>query len=128
MIESTSQPQPDPSASIEPNAKTWAMAAHLSALSAVVGVPFGHVLGPLVVWLIAKDRHPFIDDQGKEALNFQLSMTIYGLAAALLSLVVIGIPILIAIVIVDLVLTIVAAVHASNGETYRYPLTIRLVS
>jgi uncharacterized Tic20 family protein len=119
--------QPALPPAIEAEAKTWAMACHLSALSAVVGLPFGHVLGPLVCWLLRKDRYAFVDDQGKEALNFQLSMTIYGFVATLLSLALIGIPLLIALVIVDLVLVIIAAIRSSEGEAYRYPLTIRFI-
>lgn len=119
--------QPALPPTIEPEAKTWAMACHLSALSAVVGLPFGHVLGPLVCWLLRKDRYAFVDDQGKEALNFQLSMTIYGFVATLLSLALIGIPLLIALVIVDLALVVVATIRSSEGEAYRYPLTIRFI-
>lgn len=122
MIEQTALPP-----AIEPEAKTWAMACHLSALSAVVGLPFGHVLGPLVCWLLRRDRYAFVDDQGKEALNFQLSMTIYGFIATLLSFILIGIPLLIALVVVDLALVIIATVRSNEGEAYRYPMTIRFI-
>ena len=122
MIEPTTSPPP-----IEPEAKTWAMACHLSALTGFIGIPFGHLIGPLVFWLVRKDRYPFVDDQGKESLNFQLSMTIYACIAAVLVLVFVGIPLLAAIVVFDIVMVVIASVHSSRGEAYRYPLTIRLI-
>ena len=68
----------------EKNVTTWAMLCHLSALSTYIGVPFGHIILPLIIWLIKKDASPFIDEQGKESLNFQISMTIYGIIAGIL--------------------------------------------
>ncbi len=109
-------------------ARTWAMLAHLSTLCAFVGVPFGHILGPLIVWLVKKDEFPFVDDQGKEALNFQISLTIYGIVSGILCIVLIGFVFLLVLFIMDLVLTIMAAVAANRGEYYRYPLTIRFIS
>jgi uncharacterized protein len=107
---------------------TWPMLCHLSALVALIGVPFGQILGPLIVWLIKKDQNPEVDQHGKEALNFQISMTIYGLVAGVLMLVLVGFVLLIAVIVVDIVLTIIAAVRASNGEFYRYPFTIRFIN
>lgn len=107
--------------------RLWATFCHLAALLGYIGVPFGNVIGPLVVWLIKRDQLPLVEDQGKESLNFQISMTIYTAAAIILSFVLIGIPILLALLIGNLVLVIVAAIRANNGEAYRYPLTIRFV-
>jgi len=128
------EPAPAPADQGSPPAKgknneeyTWGMACHLSALAAFIGIPFGHILGPLVVWLIKRDQFPFVDAQGKEALNFQISMTIYAIVAFILCFVLIGIPLLIAIGILDLILVIVAAVKASTGQSYRYPLAIRFI-
>jgi uncharacterized protein len=103
------------------------MIAHLSALAGIVagGLIW---LGPLIVYLVKKDEHPFIADQSREALNFNLSVFIYIIASAILIIVVIGIILLPVVAIAWLVLTIIAAVRASNGESYRYPLTIRLVT
>ena len=106
-------------------AKSWAVLCHLSALSGLLTGGLGFLVGPLVIWLVKRNDHPFIDDQGKEALNFQISLFIYIL---LLSCTIIGIPIALALIVADVVLTIVAAVKASNGMVYRYPLTIRLIS
>jgi uncharacterized Tic20 family protein len=118
----------DPStpAAVDANARQWAMIAHLSALAGlVIGLNW---LGPLIVYLVKKDEHPFIADQSREALNFNLSVFIYIIISAILIIVVIGFVLLPVIAIAWLVLTIVAAVRANNGEAYRYPLTLRLVS
>ena len=119
-------PVQQPAAVVVPKgALTWGMLCHLSALAWFL--PFGHVLGPLMVWLLKKEDHPFIDEQGKESLNFQISMTIYGFIAGLSIFIGIGIVLLPVIFIADIGLTIIAAIKASNGEDYRYPLTIRLI-
>jgi uncharacterized Tic20 family protein len=106
-------------------AKTWGMLCHLTALSLFIGIPFGHIIGPLVVWLIKKDEYPFVDEQGKESLNFQLSMTIYAIVSLILCMIVIGFFLAVALVILEFVLVIMASVKASNGESYKYPMTIR---
>ena len=117
--------------------RQWAMFAHLSALvgglltSAAGG--WGTFIGPLVIWLVKKDTMPFVNDQGKEALNFNITVAIICLALVLLSIVTLGIGLIIAIpawVIVGiawLVLTILAAVKANEGVAYRYPQTLRLI-
>lgn len=107
--------------------RTWALAAHLSALSIFAGVPFGNVLGPLVVWLIKKDEMPLVDDQGKEALNFQISMTLYLFAAIVAVVVLVGLVLIPLVLIFGLVMPIVAAIRSYDGEYYRYPLTIRFI-
>lgn len=106
---------------------TWGMLCHLTSLSGYLGVPFGNILGPLIIWLIKKEESSFVDDQGREALNFQISMMIYGIVSAVLILLIIGIFLLIAIWIISLVFTVIAAVKTKDGEVYRYPLTIRFL-
>jgi uncharacterized Tic20 family protein len=108
------------------DARMWAMLAHISTFSGYV-IPFGWLLGPLVVWLIKKEEYPFVDDQGKEALNFQISVFIYAMVCAVLSLVIIGIFMLIGLLIFSIVVTIIAAIKANGGEAYRYPLCIRFI-
>jgi uncharacterized Tic20 family protein len=98
----------------------------LAALAGLV-VPFGTILGPLVVWLLKKNDVPSVDAHGKESLNFQISMLIYAIGSAVLILVFIGFLLLAAVAIADLVCVIIASVKASNGESYRYPLTIRFL-
>ncbi len=106
--------------------RNWAMAAHLSALlGAWVALAF---VGPLVIWLVKREEHPFIALHAKEALNFNISVLIYAAVAFILAFVLIGIPLLVAIGVGWLVLTVVAAVKASGGQPYRYPLTIRFLS
>jgi hypothetical protein len=104
--------------------RTWGMLCHITALTGYF-IPFGNILGPLIVWLVKKEESAFVDDQGKESLNFQLSATIYIIVAGVLSLVLIGIPILIGLLIFHLVVIIIATVRSSEGTHYRYPLTIR---
>ncbi|NMF83005.1 DUF4870 domain-containing protein [Nodosilinea sp. P-1105] len=110
-----------------PESRMWAMIAHLSALAGFV-IPFGNILGPLIVWLVKKDEMSFVNDQGKEALNFNISMTIYMLVSGALIFVLIGIPLLVILGIAWLILVILAAVKANEGTAYRYPLTLRLVN
>jgi uncharacterized Tic20 family protein len=110
---------------LSPDTKMWAMLCHLAALALIVFPLFGNVIGPLVVWILKKEDHPFIDENGKESLNFQISMAIYFCAAVLLVFIAIGILLLPALGIFWLILTVVAAVKANSGETYKYPLTIR---
>src|SRR4051812_28201730 len=83
--------------------RTWAMVAHLSAFSGHF-VPFGHVIGPLLVWLLKRDTSAFVNDQAKEALNAQISVTIYGVVAGILCFFLIGIPMLIGLWVADVVL------------------------
>lgn len=107
--------------------RTWAMLSHLSAFAGFV-IPFGHIIGPLIVWLLKKDEFPFVDEQGKESLNFQISMTIYCIVAAILIIVLIGIALLIGLLIFTLIVVIIASIKASEGESFRYPLSIRFIN
>jgi uncharacterized Tic20 family protein len=106
--------------------RNTAVAAHLSTFAGLV-LPFGSVIGPLAVWLTRRDRDPFIDDAGREALNFGISIAVYGLVALVGALMLVGIPVLMIGVIAWVVLASLAAVKASQGQPYRYPLTMRLV-
>jgi uncharacterized Tic20 family protein len=108
---------------VKRNEHTWGMLCHLAALAGYV-IPLGNIVGPLVVWLIKKDEYPFVDEQGKSSLNFQISMLIYEIVSIILSLILIGFILLIALLIVNLVCVILAAVHANDGKSFRYPLSI----
>lgn len=132
----TYQPAPDPAwlaAKAASDARQWAMFAHLSALVGLVtALPW---LGPLIIYLVKKDDDPFVAEHAKEALNFNISVFIYlivgSIATFVLLIILVGlllIPVLIGIGIAWLVLVIIAAVRASNGQRYRYPLSIRMVS
>ena len=109
-----------------PDDRTWGMLAHLSSLAGFV-VPLGNIVGPLVVWLVKKDRQPFVDDQGKESLNFQILVTIAVIICIALWCLVIGIVLLPIVGILALVFEFIAAVKAYGGEAYRYPVTLRLI-
>lgn len=102
--------------------KTWSLLAHLG------GILFGF-LAPLVVWLVFRGRGPFLDDQAKEALNFQITVAIAYIAAAILAGVSFGVLFFLPGVVwaVSLVFSILAGVAVNKGEWYRYPLTLRLV-
>lgn len=114
---------------------TWSTVGHLSWLAgSLVGLPFA---APLVLWLVMRDRGPFVRHHLTEAVNFQLSLLVYGLAVGVLggvlTLVTVGFfaPVWAllggALVVAGIVLTVLAAVAASRGQWYRYPLTIRFL-
>jgi uncharacterized protein len=109
-----------------PESRQWGMFAHLSALIGFV-IPFGNILGPLIIWQMKKNEMPFVDDQGKEALNFQITTLIAVAVCMLLMVVLIGFLLLPLVGLVWLVFTIIGALKANAGEFYRYPLTIRLI-
>jgi uncharacterized Tic20 family protein len=104
----------------------WAMFCHLSGLAGYV-FPFGNIIAPLVIWILKKEEFPLVNDQGKEAINFQISMTIYIIAAIILIFLIIGIPLLIILGLFDLLMIIIASIKANEGVEYRYPLTIRFL-
>jgi uncharacterized protein len=110
------------------NVRTWCVACHLSALAGFVVPALGHILGPLIVWLVKRGDSPEIDAHGKEALNFQISMLIYNVVAGVLCLLLIGFFLLAVLHILNVVFVIIAALRANEGQMYRYPLTIRLIN
>ncbi|MFA9429726.1 DUF4870 domain-containing protein [Egicoccus sp. AB-alg2] len=126
------QPQPHPSG-LPGDIRGWGIGAHASAYLAFVGLP---IIGPLLVWLL-KREHPFVDHHGKESLNFNLSVALYGVilvvAAFPIGLLTVGIGLIpigllgAALGLLWLILPIVGCIKASNGEGYRYPMTIRFV-
>lgn len=118
----------------ESQARMWNMLCHLSALSALVGVPFGNILGPLIIWQIKKNAFPSVEVHGKAALNFQITVTlaamIAGGSAVLLSFFCVGVllfPLVALIILGGLVCTVIAGIKANNGEAYKYPWSLELV-
>ena len=109
------------------NVRTWCVLAHATALVGFLVPLAGHIVGPLIVWLAKRADSAEIDAHGKDSLNFQLSMLIYNLMAAVLCLVLIGFFILAILHILNIVLVIIASIQASEGKLYRYPLAIRLI-
>ncbi len=126
MNETAGDNQPDPATA--QNARNWATVAHLAAFAGLLLPAFGNVIGPLVVWLLKKDDMPLVDDQGKEAVNFQITMTIGFAICVPLILVFIGIPLMYLLFMYNLVFVIVAAIKANEGVRYRYPFALRLIN
>jgi hypothetical protein len=117
----------------ESQARTWNMLCHLSALAGFI-IPFGNILGPLLVWQIKKNEIPSTNVHGKAALNFQITVVIALLAgmavAILLSFFCVGfllIPVVMLIGLAGLIFAIIAGIKANNGEDYKYPFSLELV-
>jgi uncharacterized Tic20 family protein len=118
---------PAPGAAPTENERTWGMLAHLSALAGVVVWLLGCVLGPLAVYLWRRDNSQFVAEHAREALNFNITVALAALVCLALMVVFVGFILGTALFIGWLVLTLVAAIRASEGERYRYPLSLRLV-
>jgi len=117
-----------PSEELSKDTRMWAMFCHLAGLAGfAVPVILSGIIAPLIVWQIKKDDHPFIDKNGKEALNFQISVGIYALVCIPLCFVCVGMVLLPAVYIFNLVFLLIAGIKANNGESYRYPLCIRFI-
>ena len=107
-------------------ARQWAMFCHFAAFLGM-WFPFGSLIGPLILWQMKRESDPFVDDQGKEALNFQITVAIAWLVCLLLGFVVVGFLLMTVLVIGALNLKINAGIKANKGIAYRYPWTWRLV-
>ncbi len=125
MNEPTPPPYNPPPASVPPT-RAWDVACHLAAFAGYL-TGIGLVAGPLIVWLLKRAEMPSVDAHGKESLNFHLSILIYGLVLTF-GTCFIGWFLVIPLAIFQIVCTILAAIKASEGGFYRYPLTIRLVT
>lgn len=137
--EAVTPPNPPPSDTPSPSGmsiadeRTWALLAHLSTFTAFV-TGIGILAGPLLVWLFKREGSAFVDDQGKEALNFNITVVLVSLALCVFALITFGIGLIVAVPVGFMlflwwfVLTIIAAISANNGTRYRYPLTLRLVT
>ncbi|MEN0048080.1 MAG: DUF4870 domain-containing protein [Bacteroidota bacterium] len=121
--------------------RTWGTAAHLGGFAGGI-LPFGHIIAPLIIWQLKKSESSFVDQNGKSALNFQLSITLYILVICLMiipflffSTTIAGIelPLLLftvgigGVVIVQFILIIMAAIKAAKGEVFHYPFVIKFV-
>jgi len=124
---SSSPSLPPPDISAIANVRTWSAFIHASALLGVLMHFPGHLLPPLILWLIKRDDAPELDAHGKEAVNFQISMLIYNVVAAVFCLVLVGFAFLAILWILNTVFVIIAAIQASDGKFYRYPMTIRFI-
>ena len=107
--------------------RKWAMLCHMTALVGLLGNGVGFLLGPLLVWLLKREDHPYIDEQGKRAVNFQITMLLALLLCLPLVFVLVGIPLMIIIALFMTILPIIGAIKANNGEDFSYPLAIRFL-
>jgi uncharacterized protein len=123
---------------IDSEQRNWAMAAHLCGLLWLAGgtglifIPFGSlvlftILGPLIIWRTKGQTMPFVAEQAKESLNFQITVFLLALACAALVFILVGFVLLWILGLVNLILVIIAAVSVSDGKPYRYPFCLRLV-
>ncbi len=106
--------------------RNWAMLCHLAAFAGYF-FPFGGILGPLICWLSKKDESQWVNFNGKQALNFQLSILLYMVLAVPLCFIIVGIPILIFLGFLEVICIVIASVKASKGEEFRYPLNIPFI-
>lgn len=106
--------------------RNWAMFCHLSTFASVI-IPFGGIIGPLICWSAKRYESDFVDKNGKEALNFQISVLLYILICIPLIFIIIGGILLAAVLIFELVCVIMASIRAARGEVYRYPLSIPFI-
>lgn len=111
------------------------MWCHLSALAGLLGIPFGNVLGPLLIWQIKKSEIPSVEIHGKAAVNFQLTVLIAALVtcagAFVLSFFCIGyllFPLVFAIVIAGMAFAVIAGIKANEGKEYQYPYSLKLIN
>jgi uncharacterized protein len=111
---------------MEKQTRTWAMILHLSQLASLI-VPLAGLIAPIVIWQIKKTELPGIDVHGKIVVNWIISAVIYAVVSVLLIVVVIGFPLLIVVAIVGIVFPIIGGIKASNGEVWKYPLTISFI-
>jgi len=127
----SSEPPPLPPKSHGPNTRQWITLMHLSALAGLVIVGFGHILGPLIIWLLKKNDVPGMDAAGREVLNYHISWSLWfflaGLVALFGSCLIVPIALPVILVICWAVFLIMGAIRASNGESYKFPLTIRFL-
>ena len=106
---------------------TTGIFCHLLGLASFLGIPFGNIVAPLILWILKRADDPFVNVCGKEAVNFQITISLYFTLSAVLIFAMIGILLLPLVVIFHVIYTIVASIKASEGHYYRYPLTIRFI-
>ncbi len=109
-------------------ARTWGMLCHLSALAMFTCIPFANILGPLIVWLVKGKEFAFVQDQGKESMNFQITMVLIGLVLMILGYLIPFIGLLgFVLLFVNVLFVVIAGLQAKQGNAYRYPFAIRLI-
>jgi len=114
---------PAPSA----EARKWAMLCHYAAFAWFLAPMVGNVVGPLVVWQLKRESDPYVDEQGREALNFQLTLSLALMICGVLAWLLIGFPLMLLVSVIGLVLTVIAGIKANEGRPWRYPFCLRFL-
>ncbi len=108
--------------------RNWCVGVHLASFAGILGLAFGSIIGPLIVWLIKRHESPLVDAHGKEALNFQISMSIWTLCCIpFFFLIGFGLILVIILLIIGLINVVLAAIAANEGRFHNYPLKIQFL-
>ena len=107
--------------------RTWGMFAHLSAFAVFIFPVGGNIIAPLIIWLTRRETSAFVEQEAKEALNFNITVALGGIVCGMLTFVGIGVALGLVLFLGWLVMTVVAAVKATEGSGYRYPISVRFV-
>jgi uncharacterized protein len=110
----------------EQQTRQWAMFLHLSQLAGYI-VPIAGLVVPIIIWQVKKTEMPGLDPHGKVVTNWIISGLIYAAVSALLLIVIIGLPLLIALAVIGVIFPVIGGIKASNGEVWQYPLSIRFL-
>ena len=111
----------------EEDQRLWAVFCHLSALSMLIGIPLGNIWVPLILWVLKKKDMPLVEEAGRESINFQISLTIYTVISFILCFIFVGFLLIFPLLLFNVGYVIYASIKVSNGERFRYPLTIRFI-
>jgi uncharacterized Tic20 family protein len=106
--------------------RNWAMFCHISAFASFL-MPFGGVIGPLVIWVSKRDESTWVNENGKASLNFQLSILLYIILTIPLCFIIIGFPIIAVLILLRIIFIVIASIKASKGVEFRYPLAIPFI-
>ena len=107
--------------------KNWAVAINLITFIGYI-IPFGNIIGPLVIWLMKKEGSDFIDEHGKAVINFQISIYIWFILAGLLCMIFIGFFFVFALILIEIIYTIINAIKAKDGKSPKYPFSIKFIA
>lgn len=127
MSDDFTAPTVEVAAAISQEERLYAAACHFAGLPIFAAFALANVVAPLVIWLVKKDTMPFVNEHGKESLNFQITLLMAFFVSALLVCVYIGIVLIGALLILQVIFPIIAGISAFDGKPYKYPMTLRLI-
>ncbi|MBN2009768.1 DUF4870 domain-containing protein [candidate division KSB1 bacterium] len=113
-------------AHVKNDEQMWAVFCHLGGLFGILMFP-ANIIVPFIIWLVYRDQYPRVDDEGREAINWQISFTLYLIGSAILVLIAVGLFMVLGLLVINLVVTIQAALAVSQGRQASYPMTIRFL-